>query len=89
LKADGTVDANTYALCFANIYRCSAAPTATADTNSDQIAATAFVTTAISGATIPDALSVKGKMQLAGDLTADSPTIATDAVQKYKRWRNS
>jgi hypothetical protein len=71
---------------FANIYRCSAAPTATADTNSDQIAATAFVTTAISGATIPDALSVKGKMQLAGDLTgtADSPTIATDAITVQK-----
>jgi len=56
------------------------APTATAGTNTTQLATTEFVTSAVSTATIPDATTlVKGKVQLAGDLsgTAASPTVAT------------
>lgn len=54
------------------------APTATAGTNTTQIATTAFVTGAVASATIPDAdATTKGKVQLAGDLggTAASPTV--------------
>jgi hypothetical protein len=63
-----------------------AAPTATAGTNTTQIATTAFVTDAVTTAT-PDATTlVKGKVQLAGDLTgtAELPTIANDAVTTAK-----
>ena len=63
------------------------APTATSNTNSDQVATTSFVTNAISAATILDAtVSVKGKIQLAGDFTgtADLPAIATDAITSTK-----
>jgi hypothetical protein len=88
LKADGTADTNTYALLASPTFTgIPVAPTATADTNSDQIATTAFVTSAISETAIPDATSsVKGKIQLAGDLTgtADSPAIATDAITSDK-----
>lgn len=57
-----------------------AAPTATAGTNTTQVATTAFVTTAVAagGGSTPDAdASTKGKIQLAGDLggTAASPTV--------------
>jgi hypothetical protein len=55
-----------------------AAPTASAGTNTTQIATTEFVTGAIATATIPDATtSAKGKIKLAGDLggTADAPTV--------------
>jgi hypothetical protein len=55
-----------------------AAPTASAGTNTTQIATTEFVTGAIATATIADATtSAKGKIQLAGDLggTAASPTV--------------
>ena len=58
------------------------APTASAGDSSTQIATTAFVSSsvssAISAATTPDATTtVKGKLQLAGDLggTADAPTV--------------
>jgi hypothetical protein len=58
------------------------APTASAGDSSTQIATTAFVSSsvssAITAATTPDATStVKGKLQLAGDLggTADAPTV--------------
>ena len=55
-----------------------AAPTATAGTNTTQIATTEFVTGAVALATITDATTTaKGKLQLAGDLagTADAPTV--------------
>lgn len=63
------------------------APTATAGTNNTQLATTAYVTTAVSAATIPDATTlVKGKIKLAGDLsgTADLPTVPAllDKVDK-------
>ena len=54
------------------------APTATAGTNTTQIATTEFVTGAVASATITDATTIaKGKIQLAGDLagTADAPTV--------------
>jgi hypothetical protein len=54
------------------------APTQTPADNSTKIATTAYVDTAVTGATIPDADAVtKGKIQLAGDLsgTAASPTV--------------
>lgn len=54
------------------------APTAAALDNSTQIATTAYVDTAVTGATVPDATtSSKGKIQLAGDLagTAALPTV--------------
>jgi hypothetical protein len=56
------------------------APTASAGTNSTQIATTAFVTAANISAATPDATStVKGKIQLAGDLggIAEAPTVNT------------
>jgi hypothetical protein len=55
-----------------------AAPTATAGSNTTQIATTEFVTGAVALATITDATTTaKGKLQLAGDLagTADAPTV--------------
>lgn len=54
------------------------APTPTPGDNDTSIATTAFVSTAVSNATIPDATTlIKGKVQLAGDLggTADLPTV--------------
>jgi hypothetical protein len=63
------------------------APTATAGTSTQQIATTAFVTDAITTANTPDAsATVKGKLQLAGDLsgTAALPSIANDAVTSAK-----
>ena len=54
------------------------APTATQGNNSTQIATTAYVDLAATNATAPDATTlVKGKVQLAGDLsgTAASPTV--------------
>ncbi|PLB18021.1 MAG: hypothetical protein TRG1_3158 [Flavobacteriaceae bacterium FS1-H7996/R] len=63
------------------------APTATAGTSTTQIATTAFVTDAITTASTPDAsTTVKGKIQLAGDLsgTAALPSIANDAVTSAK-----
>uniref|UniRef100_UPI0040478540 hypothetical protein n=1 Tax=Algoriphagus sp. TaxID=1872435 RepID=UPI0040478540 len=62
------------------------APTATLGTNTTQIATTAFVTDAVTTAT-PDATTlVKGKVQLAGDLTGTAalPTIANDAITTVK-----
>ena len=59
------------------------APTATAGTNNTQIATTAFVTTATSSVATPDAsTTLKGKVQLAGDLTgtAAAPVIANGAI---------
>ena len=55
-----------------------AAPTATAGSNTTQIATTEFVTGAVALATITDATTTaKGKLQLAGDLagTAAAPTV--------------
>jgi hypothetical protein len=63
------------------------APTAAAGTNTTQIATTAFVTDAIATFETPDATAtVKGKIQLAGDLTgtAAEPTIANAAVGTAK-----
>ena len=65
------------------------APTATAGTNNTQIATTEFVTTAVAAATIPDASNtVKGKIQLAGDLAgsnnAANPTIAPGVISTIK-----
>jgi hypothetical protein len=54
--------------------------TATAGDNSTKLATTAFVTTAVANAAIPDATtSTKGALQLAGDLsgTATSPSVIT------------
>ena len=54
------------------------APTASAGTNTTQVATTEFVTGAVASATITDATTIaKGKLQLAGDLagTADAPTV--------------
>lgn len=54
------------------------APTATAGTNDTQIATTAFVTAAMTNASVADATTLaKGKIQLAGDLggTAALPTV--------------
>lgn len=56
------------------------APTATSGTNTTQLATTAFVTSAVSTYTAPDATTgSKGIVQLAGDLggTAASPTTPT------------
>jgi len=56
------------------------APTASAGSNSSQVATTAFVTAANISAATPDATStVKGKIQLAGDLggIAEAPTVNT------------
>ncbi len=53
-------------------------PTASQGDNSTKAASTAYTDTAVSAATIPDATTVvKGKIQLAGDLsgTAASPTV--------------
>jgi hypothetical protein len=53
-------------------------PTASAGDSSNQIANTAFVTSAITAAATPDAsATVKGKLQLTGDLagTADAPRV--------------
>lgn len=53
-------------------------PTAANGTNTNQIASTAFVQSAITAAATPDATAtVKGKLQLTGDLggTADAPTV--------------
>ena len=64
-----------------------AAPTAAAGTNTTQVATTGFVTSAIASATIPDATtSVKGKIQLAGDLsgTAAAPVVAANAITTAK-----
>lgn len=65
------------------------APTAAAGTSTSQIATTEFVTTAVAVATIPDAsTTVKGKIQLAGDLggsnDAANPTISNGAVTTVK-----
>jgi hypothetical protein len=65
------------------------APTASAGTNTTQIATTAFVTTAVGAVTIADASNtVKGKIQLAGDLggsnDATNPTISTGAISTAK-----
>jgi hypothetical protein len=57
--------------------------TPTQGNNSTALATTAFVTTAIASSTIPDATTiVKGKIQLAGDLTgtASSPIIADNKI---------
>lgn len=54
------------------------APTATAGTNTTQIATTAFVNAALATTASPDATATqKGRIQLAGDLggTADMPTV--------------
>ena len=55
------------------------APTATAGTSTTQIATTAFVTATTTAATPDASTTVKGKVQLAGDLggTATSPTVNT------------
>jgi hypothetical protein len=63
------------------------APTATADTNSDQIWLQSICNNCNFRCNDTRCYSsVKGKMQLLGDLTgtADSPTIATDALQVQK-----
>ena len=80
LKADGSVDTIAYApLASPTFTGVPAGPTATAGTNSTQLATTAFVTTAVAAATIADAdATTKGKIQLAGDLggTAAAPLVA-------------
>jgi hypothetical protein len=55
------------------------APTATAGTSTTQIATTAFVNASTTAATPDASTTVKGKIQLAGDLggTATSPTVNT------------
>ena len=55
------------------------APTASAGTNNTQLATTAFVTATTSAATPDASTTVKGKVQLAGDLggIATSPTVNT------------
>jgi hypothetical protein len=55
------------------------APTATSGTNSTQIATTAFVAAATTAATPDASTSVKGKIQLSGDLTgtATNPIVNT------------
>jgi hypothetical protein len=65
-------------------------PTAAQGTNTTQIATTEFVTTAVAAATIADATStIKGKLQLAGDLagtgsSAASPVITNNAISTNK-----
>ena len=65
-------------------------PTAAQGTNTTQIATTEFVTTAVAAATIADATStIKGKLQLAGDLagtgsSAASPVISNNAITTSK-----
>ena len=80
LKADGSVDTIAYApLASPTFTGVPAGPTATAGTNTTQLATTAFVTTALAAATIADATATtKGKIQLAGDLggTAAAPLVA-------------
>jgi len=55
------------------------APTATTGTNTNQIATTAFVTATTTAATPDASTTVKGKVQLAGDLggIATAPTVTT------------
>ena len=55
------------------------APTAAAGTSTTQVATTAFVTATTSAATPDASTTVKGKVQLAGDLggIATSPTVNT------------
>lgn len=58
-----------------------AAPTATAGTSTTQLATTAFVANAVSTGMTPDATSsIKGKIQLAGDLTGTSASPALAAI---------
>ena len=58
------------------------APTATAGTSTTQLATTEFVTTAVSAATIADATtSVKGKIQLAGDLAGNASAPSVVKIQ--------
>jgi hypothetical protein len=79
LKADGSVDNVVYApLASPSLTGTPKSITPTAGDNSTNIATTAFVTSAISTAETPDATStVKGKIQLAGDLsgTASAPSV--------------
>ncbi|MDX6191711.1 hypothetical protein SGQ83_20315 [Flavobacterium sp. Fl-318] len=60
------------------------AVTAAAADNDTSIATTAFVTTAVSNATPDATTSVKGKIQLAGDLlgSADSPSVVASTESK-------
>ena len=63
------------------------APTPTIGDNTTNIATTAFVTAAVSVATIPDATTLAlGKIQLAGDLTgtATSPEVGTGKITSTK-----
>ena len=66
------------------------APTATAGTNTTQIATTAFVSNAITSASVADATtSATGKIQLGGDLggtgtTAAAPIISDNAITAAK-----
>lgn len=66
------------------------APTAAVGTNTTQLATTEFVTTAVAGATISDATtSLKGKIQLGGDLagsgtSAAAPIISDNAITANK-----
>ena len=58
------------------------APTASLGTQNNQVATTAFVASFVTNASVADAsATVKGKLQLAGDLTgtADLPTVKTFA----------
>src|SRR5690606_29853095 len=62
------------------------APTAALGTNTTQVATTAFVAAATAAGTPDATASVKGKIQLAGDLagTAAAPVIANQAVTPAK-----
>ena len=68
------------------------APTATAGTNNQQIATTAFVTRAITKATtLPASTTTSGSIKLAGDLggTADLPIILDDKITTNKIANNN
>jgi hypothetical protein len=78
-KIGGVVDLSTYSkLASPTFTGVPTAPTATAGTNTTQIATTEFVL-ANSGGTPDATTAVKGKIKLAGDLggTADLPTTPT------------
>jgi hypothetical protein len=87
VAAVNEIEAGKASLASPTLTGTPVAPTAAAGTNTTQIATTAFVSDAISTLSTSDATTtVKGKIQLAGDLsgTASLPTIADGVVTSAK-----
>jgi len=78
----GTETLTNKTIANASLTGIPTAPTASSGTQNNQIATTAFVATYVTNASVADASPIiKGKLQLAGDLTgtADLPTVKTFA----------